>query len=81
MHNAGLEANMLVEIDKLAAQTLRTNRPNWNVIANDITKVDFTGLKPILLLVVFHAKHLVMLVKEWVVMIFEEHYFLNMQEP
>lgn len=45
MHNAGLETKMLVEIDKLATQTLRTNRPNWNVIENDITKVDFTGVK------------------------------------
>jgi DNA (cytosine-5)-methyltransferase 1 len=45
MHNAGLEAKMLVEIDKLAAQTLRSNRPKWNVIEEDIAKVDFTGVK------------------------------------
>lgn len=45
MHNAGLKAKMLVEIDKLAAQTLRANRTNWNVVENDIAKVDFTGVK------------------------------------
>jgi DNA (cytosine-5)-methyltransferase 1 len=45
LHNAGLKTKMLVEIDKRAVQTLRTNMPNWNVIENDIAKVDFTNIK------------------------------------
>ena len=29
----------LIEIDKDAAETLKTNRPNWNVINEDIAKI------------------------------------------
>lgn len=42
MDNAGLECKMLVEIDKTATQTLRVNRPNWNVIESDIAKINFS---------------------------------------
>jgi DNA (cytosine-5)-methyltransferase 1 len=42
MENAGLQTEMLVEIDKHAAQTLQVNRPHWKVICSDIAKVDFT---------------------------------------
>jgi DNA (cytosine-5)-methyltransferase 1 len=42
MENAGLQSEMLVEIDKHAAQTLKTNRPKWDVVCGDIAKVDFT---------------------------------------
>jgi len=41
MENAGLNCEMLVEIDKNAALTLKTNRPKWNVVADDIANVDF----------------------------------------
>lgn len=39
LEKAGFESIGLVEIDKDACLTLRTNRPNWNVIENDIIKV------------------------------------------
>lgn len=45
LENAGFRACGLVEIDKNAAQTLRTNRPNWNVIEDDIIKVSENGIK------------------------------------
>jgi len=45
MENAGLKANLLVEIDKKAASTLKKNRPGWYVLENDIADVDFTGFK------------------------------------
>lgn len=37
---AGFEMKMAVEIDKHACETLRTNRPNWNVVENDIKHID-----------------------------------------
>jgi len=45
MENAGLDCNLLVEIDKKAVETLRTNRPEWNVIDDDIANVDFKKIK------------------------------------
>jgi len=44
MENAGLQHKLLVEYDKYAAQTLRKNRPNWNVELKDIREVDFNGM-------------------------------------
>jgi DNA (cytosine-5)-methyltransferase 1 len=41
---AGFNTCALVEIDKYAAQTLRENRPFWNVIQEDIVKVSENGL-------------------------------------
>lgn len=41
MENAGLQSEMLVEIDKHAAQTLKVNRPKWDVVCGDIAAVDF----------------------------------------
>jgi len=45
MNHAGLNCNMLVEIDKTAATTLRQNRPIWNVINEDIANIDFNTIK------------------------------------
>lgn len=45
MENAGLDCNLLVEIDKKAVETLKTNRPKWNVVADDIANVDFKKIK------------------------------------
>ena len=45
MEHAGLKCELLVEIDKKAAETLKTNRPKWNVVADDIANVDFTKIK------------------------------------
>ena len=42
LEKAGLKCVALNEIDKWACETLRTNRPNWNVIEGDITHLDFT---------------------------------------
>lgn len=45
MEQAGLESVLLNEMDKHACNTLRHNRPEWNVIEGDISKVDFTQIK------------------------------------
>ncbi|MBN2654085.1 MAG: DNA (cytosine-5-)-methyltransferase [Nitrospirae bacterium] len=42
LEKAGFEAIALNEIDKNACQTLRKNRPTWNIIEDDITNIDFT---------------------------------------
>lgn len=41
---AGFNHILLNELDKSACNTLRMNRPNWNVIEGDIRKIDFTPL-------------------------------------
>ncbi|MCH8519922.1 MAG: DNA cytosine methyltransferase [Nanoarchaeota archaeon] len=45
MEMAGLKKSALVEIDKDCVATLKHNRPNWNVIHEDISKVDFSNIK------------------------------------
>jgi DNA (cytosine-5)-methyltransferase 1 len=42
MEKAGIKCVALNEIDKWACQTLRKNRPNWNVLEGDIKAFDFT---------------------------------------
>lgn len=42
MSMAGFHHVMLNEIDHLACQTLRYNRPNWNVVEADIHGIDFS---------------------------------------
>lgn len=44
MHFAGFRHILLNEIDAMASQTLRINRPDWNVIEGDIHNIDFTPL-------------------------------------
>lgn len=39
---AGIKCAALNEIDKWACQTLRKNRPSWNVLEGDIKNLDFT---------------------------------------
>lgn len=39
IEKAGFETLALIEIDKDAAQTLKLNRPNWNVICDDIASI------------------------------------------
>ena len=41
LENAGLKCVALNEIDKHACETLRTNRPNWNVYDGDIKNFSF----------------------------------------
>jgi len=45
MENAGINCELLVEIDKDACATLQTNRPQWNVQCTDIHNVDFSSIK------------------------------------
>lgn len=41
MEKAGFKHVLLNEIDKYACETLRHNRPNWNVVETDIHKLSF----------------------------------------
>lgn len=41
MENAGIEHILLNEWDKHACNTLRTNRPDWNVIEGDVRELKF----------------------------------------
>ena len=41
LEKAGLKTQCLLEIDKDAVATLRQNRPNWNIIHDDISQVSF----------------------------------------
>jgi DNA (cytosine-5)-methyltransferase 1 len=41
LEESGLSCILLNEIDKDACNTLRTNRPKWNVIEDDISNIDF----------------------------------------
>jgi DNA (cytosine-5)-methyltransferase 1 len=50
LEKAGFNSIALNEFDKDACKTLRINRPNWNVIENDIRKVDFSEFTDIDLL-------------------------------
>ncbi|WP_299315938.1 DNA (cytosine-5-)-methyltransferase [uncultured Aquimarina sp.] len=45
MEKAGLKCVALNEIDKWACQTLRKNRPKWNVLEGDIKDYDFNKYK------------------------------------
>jgi len=42
LEKAGLKCRLLNEIEKWPCETLRTNRPNWNVVEQDIAQLDFT---------------------------------------
>lgn len=42
LEKAGFEAVLLNEWDKQACNTLRSNRPQWNVLEGDISQIDFT---------------------------------------
>lgn len=45
MEKAGFKHVLLNEFDKAACNTLRVNRPQWNVIEGDVRHIDFTPLK------------------------------------
>lgn len=42
LEKSGIKCKALNEIDKWACQTLRTNRPNWDILEGDIRNFDFT---------------------------------------
>jgi DNA (cytosine-5)-methyltransferase 1 len=41
MERAGIEHLLLNDFDKYATQTLRRNRPEWNVVHGDVAQIDF----------------------------------------
>lgn len=45
LEQAGFNTKLAVEINKWATKTLKTNRPNWNIIENDINKIVENGVK------------------------------------
>ena len=45
MEKAGFKHILLNEFDKSACDTLRRNRPNWNVVEGDIHEVKFSDLR------------------------------------
>lgn len=45
LEKAGIDHVLLNEIDKYACQTLRKNRPQWNIEEGDVTQVDFSPYK------------------------------------
>lgn len=42
LEQAGIIDDLFVEINHMACETLRTNRPNWNVVEGDVHEIDFT---------------------------------------
>lgn len=42
LSNAGFSHKLLAEIDPYAAETLRSNRPDWNVVEGDVADIDFS---------------------------------------
>lgn len=45
LEKAGLKCIGLNEIDKWACETLRKNRPNWNILEGDVAQFDFSDYK------------------------------------
>lgn len=45
LERAGFEPLALIEIDKDAAETLKLNRPTWNVINDDISNISKLDLE------------------------------------
>lgn len=45
LEQAGIKTLVHVELDKYCCETLKQNRPDWNVICEDITKVAFSKYK------------------------------------
>lgn len=45
LENAGIKCSALNEVDHWASETLKNNRPGWNVIEDDIKNVSFNDYK------------------------------------
>lgn len=45
LEQAGIKTLQYVEFDKACCETLRLNRPEWNVVCDDIHNVDFTEFR------------------------------------
>lgn len=48
LEQAGFETKLTVEIDKWAVETLKYNRPHWNVLQGDIQEISQNGIKQFL---------------------------------
>ncbi|MBT4376481.1 DNA (cytosine-5-)-methyltransferase [archaeon] len=44
LHNAGLKATHLIEIEKDCCDTLKKNMPLWNVLQEDVSNFNFKGI-------------------------------------
>ena len=45
LENAGINHSLLVEYDKDCVATLKVNRPQWNIVCDDIRNVSFKGMQ------------------------------------
>ncbi|MDQ7047785.1 MAG: Eco47II family restriction endonuclease [Sulfurovum sp.] len=45
LEQAGFTTKIAIEINKWATKTLKTNRPQWNIVQEDITKISEIGIK------------------------------------
>ena len=45
LEQAGINTLLHVEFDKVCCETLKLNRPNWNVVCEDVHNVNFTPYK------------------------------------
>jgi DNA (cytosine-5)-methyltransferase 1 len=45
LEQAGIKTLQFVEINKFCCETLKQNRPKWNVVNEDIAKIDFRSFK------------------------------------
>ena len=83
VEKAGFNTLGLIEFDKDAADTLKKNRPNWNVINDDIANISCLDLEKyfsikISFQVVHLVRHFHMLEKGLGLKMQEEHYFITM---
>lgn len=45
MEKAGFKTQMLNDVDHYACQTLKHNRPDWNIVEGDVSQIDFEPYK------------------------------------
>lgn len=45
LEQAGIDTMAFIEIDKFCCETLRRNRPNWNVVEDDIRNINFSSYR------------------------------------
>lgn len=82
MEKAGFNHVLLNEFDKFACQTLRANRPNWNVVEGDIHNIDFSPYegKVHFLSGAFHVRHSLMRASDLALRKLVVHYSLRWRE-
>jgi DNA (cytosine-5)-methyltransferase 1 len=79
LHNAGLGCEMLVEIDKNAATTLKINKPNWNVINSDIGNIDTITYNKIMMIILAPYWKKFSKIKNWMaIFVFVDFFKFNL---